>query len=101
MPNMVDKAVATDKNRDTLWQDTIQKEMENVKSTFQTIPKGKKLPSGFQYVNCPMMFDIKMNDFWRVASLVARGYMACTLDIITYSSVLTREAVCIALTMTA
>ena len=37
--------------------------MENVKMAFQNIPKGKKPPNSFQYVNCHMVFDIKMNDF--------------------------------------
>ena len=35
---MVKEAIVTNKNnRNTLWQDVIQKEMENVKIIFQTI----------------------------------------------------------------
>ena len=37
--------------------------MENVKIAFQIISKSKKPPSGFKYVNCHMVFDIKMEDF--------------------------------------
>ena len=61
---MVTEAYAIDKkNGITLWQDAIQKEMENVKIECKIIPKGKKPPNGFQYVNCHMVFDIKMEDF--------------------------------------
>ena len=31
-----------EKNGNTLWQDTIQKAMESMKVTVQTIPKGEK-----------------------------------------------------------
>ena len=73
--------------------------MENAKIAFQTIPDGKKPPNGFHYVNCHMVFDIKMEDFQRKACLVTGGHMTYTPDTITYSSVVTRETVHIALTM--
>ena len=61
---MVNNSYAIDeKNGNTLWHDSIQKEMGNVKIAFQIIPKGEKPPNGFQYVNCHMVFDIKMEDF--------------------------------------
>ena len=59
------------KNGNTLWQGVIQKEMKNVKIAFQTIPEGKKPPNGFQYINCHMAFDIKMEDFHKKACSVA------------------------------
>ena len=37
--------------------------MENMKMAFQTLPKDEKPPSGFQYVNCHIAFNIKMDDF--------------------------------------
>ena len=46
-----------------------------------------------------MVFDIKMEEFCRKAYLVAGGHMTHTPDIITYSIVVTRETVHIALTM--
>ena len=70
------------KNENTLWQDTIQKGMENVKVTFQIIPKGEKTPNG-QHVNCHMVLDIKMDDFCRKACLVMGGHMTHTPDVIT------------------
>ena len=46
-----------------------------------------------------MAEDIEMEDLHRKAHLVAGGHKAHTLDAITYSSVITRDTVCIALTM--
>ena len=57
--------------------------MENVKFAFQIIPKGNEPPNGFQYVNCHMVFDIKMEDFQRKAHLVMGGHMTHTPDTVT------------------
>ena len=73
--------------------------MENAKIALQTIPKGKRPPNGFQYIYFHMVFDIKMEDFQKKAWLVPGGHTNHTLDTITYSSVVTRETVCIALTL--
>ena len=70
--------------------------MGNLKIAFKIIPKGEKPPNGFLYV---MVFNIKMEDFQRKTCLVAGGHMTHTLDTITYSSVVMRDTVCIALTM--
>jgi hypothetical protein len=48
-----------------------------------------------------MMFYIKMEVFRRKAQLVAGGHMTDVLAIITYSSVVWHETVCIALTLAA
>ena len=82
-----------------IWQDTIKKEMKNVKFAFQTIPESEKPPNGFQYVDCHMVIDLKIEDFCRMSCLVAGGHTTHTLAAITYSSVVTRETVHIALTM--
>ena len=86
-------------NKNTLWQHAIHKEIENVKVTFQIIPEGENPPTGFHYDNCHIVFDMKMKDFHRKAHLVVGGHITHTPDIITYSSVVTTETVCIALTM--
>ena len=97
---MVKEAVAFDKkNKTTLQQDAIETEMKNVRIAFQPIPEGEKPPNGFLYVNHHMVFGIKMEDFCRKACLVTGGHMTYTLDVITYSIVVTRETVCIPLTM--
>ena len=49
-------------------------------------------------VNFHMIFNIKMEDFLRKACLVMGGHVTHALDIITYSSVVLREIVSIALT---
>ena len=46
-----------------------------------------------------MVFDIKIEDFWRKAHLVVGGNMTHTPNVIIYSSVVIRETVHIALTM--
>ena len=48
-----------------------------------------------------MVFDIKMKNFHRKECLVVGGHMTHTLDVITYSCIVSRETVCIALTMAA
>ena len=48
-----------------------------------------------------MIFDIKMTDFGRKARLVARGHLTEAPAAMTYASVVSRETVCIALTIAA
>ena len=65
---MIKEVVAiNEKIRNTLWQDATEKEIENVKISFQIIPNGEKAPNGYQYVNGHMVFDIIMEDFHRKA----------------------------------
>ena len=97
LPKMVNEAYAVDeKDGNTLWQDAVQKEMENVKIALQIISMRSHL---IMYVNCHMVLDIKMEDFKRKACLVVGDHMTHTPDVITYSSVVTRETVHIALNM--
>ena len=70
--------------------------MENGRIAFQTIPEGEKADFGYQYVNCHIVFDNKIEDFHGKAHLVAGGNMTHTPDVITYSS---GETVCTALIM--
>ena len=92
---MVNEAYAiNEKNRNTLWQDAIQKEMVNGKIAVQIIPKGEN-------VKCRMIYNIQMKDFQRKVWLVVGGNMTNTTDTLTYSIVVTRETVCITLTMAA
>ena len=60
LPKTVKEATVTNGNK--LWQHAIQKQMENVKVTFQTIPESEKAPNGFQYFDCCMVSDIKMEN---------------------------------------
>jgi hypothetical protein len=85
----------------TFWVDAIAKEMKNVRVAFKILEEDEKPPPGFQFVRCHMIFYIKMEDFRRKARLVAGGHMTDVPPTITYSSVVGREAVCIALTLAA
>ena len=72
----MEQALALDaKNGNTLWADAISKEMENVRVAFEVLPDGKSVPIGHQFVQCHMVFDIKMEDFRCKARLVAGGHM--------------------------
>ena len=56
------------------------------------LPVGKSVPIGHQFLQCHMVFDIKMEDFRRKARLVAGNHMTETPDNITYASIVSREA---------
>ena len=72
-----------------------------MKLAFQTIPEGDSMQNGFQHVNFHMVFNLKMVDFTSKAHLVVEGHITIKPDVITYSSVVTRETVCIASIMEA
>ncbi len=92
IPNTVEEALELDKeNRDTLWYDAIQKEMQNVKVAFEVLQEGKA-PPGYKRIPCRMIFTLKM-DFTRKAQLVAGGHVTDPPATSTYSSVVSRESV--------
>ena len=81
--------------------DTISKEMTNVRVAFDILKDGDRAPMGHKQINCHLIFDVKMEDFRRKARLVAGGHMKETPKCMTYSSVVGRETVRIALTIAA
>ena len=100
IPKTVQEAIAIDKeNGDTLWWDAICKEMANVRPAFEEWEgKESNLPPGYQKIKCHFIFDIKMGEnFRRKARLVAYGNETETPAALTYSSVVTRDSVRIAL----
>ena len=48
---------------DTLWVDTITKETKNVRSAFDMLPNGERVPNNHQRIHCHMMFDVKTKSF--------------------------------------
>ncbi len=63
VPRSVAEAYALDKkNSNTLWADSIAKEMKNVRIAFKILANGVKVPIGFQRMRCHMIFYIKMED---------------------------------------
>ena len=90
-------------NVNTLWQDTMCQDMNNVQPAFdpQEKPEGD-IPSGYQYIKCHLIFDIKMGDkFLQKACFLTGGHMAETPDTLTYNSVVSRDSVNIDLTIAA
>ena len=102
MPKTVKEAAELDaKNGDTKWMDAILKEMTNVRVAFDIMKDGDRALIGHKKINCHLIYDVKMEDFRRKARLVAGGHMTETPKCMTYSSVVGRETVRIALTITA
>ena len=89
------------RNGNTLWADAIAKEMKNVRVAFDILPNGERAPNGYKQIRCHMIFDIKIEDFRRKARLVAGGHMTEAPKCMTYSSVVSRETVRLALTLAA
>jgi Reverse transcriptase (RNA-dependent DNA polymerase) len=79
------------------------KEMANVRIAFDIFDGDKKdLPPGFQEIACHMIFDVKLGEnFRRKARYVAGGHVTDPPASITYSSVVSRESVRIALLIAA
>ena len=92
-----------EKNGNTLWWDAICKEMKNVRVAFDVFEgEEKDILPGFQEVKCHMISDIKMGEnFRRKAQMVAGGNTTEAPSSITYSSVVSRDSVRIALTIAA
>ena len=74
-------------NGNSLWQDAIVLEMEAVRVAFKVMNEGEEPPPGYQYMECHLVFDIKLDWYWCKAHLVAGGHMTETLAVLTYMSV--------------
>ena len=77
--------------------------MSNVRPALQ-VKEGTKadLPIGYQQIKCHMIFDVKMGkNFRQKARLVGGGNMNEAPSSITYSSVVSRDSIRIALIITA
>lgn len=104
VPKTVEEAKRLDQeNGNTLWWDAICKEMRNVRIAFEVFDGNEKeIPPGYQRVNCHIIFDVKMGEnFRRKARMVAGGHTTEAPATLTYSSVVSRDSVRIALTIAA
>jgi hypothetical protein len=102
VPKSWDDCVMLDKENDnTLWQDAVRKEMKNVRIAFQILNDADAIPPTYQEIRCPMIFDVKMEDFQYKLRFVASGHTTYTPHAMTYASVVSRESVRIALTLAA
>jgi hypothetical protein len=73
--------------------------MKEVCIVFNILSDGHSAPIGYQKIPCHMIFDVKMEDFRQKAKLVAGGHQTKAPVTITYASVVSRETVCLALTI--
>jgi Reverse transcriptase (RNA-dependent DNA polymerase) len=102
MPKTVKHALEIDKeNGNTLWQEAIALEMEAVRIAFKILHGEDAVPPGYQYMECHMVFEIKIEGFRRKARLVAGGHMTETPAVMTYAMMVSRDTVRIALTIAA
>jgi hypothetical protein len=85
-------------NGNTLWQDAVRKEMKTVRPAFETYEGDVKDLIGYQAITCHFIFDVKLGEnFRRKARYVAGGHKTETPKTLTYSSVVSRDSVRIAL----
>jgi hypothetical protein len=104
VPKSVKHALEIDqKNGDNQWWEAIMTEMANVRVAFQVFDgKSNQLQPGYQEIKCHMIFNVKLGEnFRRKARYVAGGHVTDPPSSITYSSVVSRESVCIALLIAA
>ena len=103
LPKTVKEALEIDnENGNTLWWDALMQEMKNVRPAFEVYEGDEKNLVGYNKIRCHIVWDIKLGEnFRRKARLVAGGHVTELPSSITYSSVVSRDSVRIALTIAA
>ena len=102
VPRTVKRALEINQeNGNSLWREAIAKEMAAVRVAFRLLADGQNPPPGHSYMDCHMIFNIKLDGFRHKARLVAGGHMVETPSIMTYTSVVSWDTVRIALTIAA
>ena len=79
----------------------MQKAMNAIRVAFKILEGGDKVPPGYQFAPCKMVFDIKMEDLRRKSQCVAQGCATEAPATVMHASVVSRESVHIALTIAA
>ena len=110
MPKNVDDAFKLDEETGTdHWRKALEKEMSKVSIAYKAKEgispndvRSGRVPDmiGYQEIKCHIIFDVKM-DFTRKARFVAGGHMTEPAASMTYSSVVSRDSVRIALLLAA
>jgi hypothetical protein len=96
--NHVDCVRIDNENGNTLWQDAVKKEMKTVRPAFEAYEGDVKDLIGCQSIICHLFFDVKLGEnFRRKARFVAGGHKTETPKTLSYSLVLSRDSVRIAL----
>ena len=74
LPKTVKEALEIDKeNGNTMWADSMQKEMNAMRVAFKILEEGETAPPGYQCVSCKMIFDVRMEDLRRKSRYVAQA----------------------------
>jgi hypothetical protein len=64
VPQSWDNCVILDtKNGNTMCQDTVRKDMKNIRIAFTILNGDKEIPPTYQDIHCHMICDVKMEDF--------------------------------------
>ena len=93
IPRTITEALAIDeKQKDTYWRDTIDKEMGNLKVAFDILEPDQNLPPGWTKASGHLVFDIRMT-LERKARWVKDGHRTPEPDWSTYAGVVSRESV--------
>jgi hypothetical protein len=102
VPKTWGKGVKLDEeNGNTLWQDAIRKEMNNVSIAFKVLNGEEDIPPTYQEIRYHMIFDVKMEDFRCKTRFVAGGHTTDAPHVMTYANVVSRDYVRIAFTLSA
>ena len=103
LPKSVKEAIEIDnENGNTLWWDALMQEMKNVRPAFEVFEGDEKSLVGYKKIKCHIVWDVKLGEnFHCKARLVAGGHVTEMPSSITYSSVVSRDSVRIALTIAA
>ena len=103
IPKTVKEAIdIDDENNNSLWWDALMKEMKNVRVAFEVYEGKVEDLVGYQHVKCHIVWDVKLGEnFRRKARLVAGGHTTDAPSSLTYSSVVSRDSVRLALTIAA
>jgi hypothetical protein len=89
VPKIWDDCVRLDKENDnTILQDAVRKEMQNVRIAFKIL-NGISPPT-YQEIRFHMVFDVEMEDFRLKARFVSGGHINDTPHAMTYASVVSR-----------
>ena len=81
-----------------LGKDVIKLEIKNSLVTFKLCKKGDKAPIGYIKITCRLIFYLKL-DMTRKSRCVAVGHLTDVPKYMTYSSVFSRDTVCIGFLM--
>eukprot|EP00957_Ditylum_brightwellii_P170395 12970425-Ditylum_brightwellii.AAC.1 len=101
IPNSVEDAIRIDReNGNTRWMDALHKEMSAIQVAFKFVDdRNAKPPPGYQTIGGHIIWDIKMEDLRREARYVTQGNRTEPPKTLTYTSVVLRESVRIAITL--